>query len=237
MSDDGFDKFASQYSDILDQNIRFSGAGRDYFDEYKIRCLKNGAISAEDSLDVLDFGCGTGELSLLMARAFPKSRVFGIDISQKSIELARERYGGEGNLAFVHRIGDEKYDVILAVNVFHHVSVNERTELLLFLKNALKPGGRVVIFEHNPWNPLTRYVVKTCAFDVGVKLISRRQFVRMARNAGMTVSIQRYVVFFPKFAAGLIPLEPLLGFVPLGAQYMLVLSLPQSGLPSDKHRS
>ncbi len=132
MNDDGFDKFASQYSEILDRNIRFSGAGRDYFDEYKIQCLKNGVISAEDSLDVLDFGCGTGELSLFMARAFPECRVFGVDISQKSIELARERYGGEGNLAFVHRIGNEKYDAILAANVFHHVSLNDRAELLLF---------------------------------------------------------------------------------------------------------
>ncbi|MBI5248112.1 MAG: class I SAM-dependent methyltransferase [Desulfomonile tiedjei] len=227
MSDTGFDKFASQYSEILDRNIRFSGAGRQYFDEYKLLCLKNGVISPEDSLDVLDFGCGTGELSSLIAKALPRSRVFGMDVSEKSLDVARQRHDNYENLIFLHELGNEKYDLILAANVFHHVPVDERGGLLLSLKYALKPDGRIVIFEHNPWNLLTRHAVKTCEFDVGVTLISRRNFMRMAQQTGMTVSVKRYVVFFPKFAARLIPLELLLGNVPFGAQYMLVLGLPR----------
>lgn len=225
MNDDGFDKFASRYTEILDRNVRFSGSGRHYFDEYKLRCLKNGVISAEDSLDVLDFGCGTGDLSFLMAKAFPNSRVFGFDVSQKCIEAARQKYPHEDNLVFLNQRGNENYDLICAVNVFHHVPENERTELLWSLKRALKPDGRIVIFEHNPWNLVTRYAVKTCEFDVGVKLISRRTFIKSAQKAGLTTLIKRYVVFFPQFAETLRTLEPMLWSLPLGAQYMVVLTV------------
>lgn len=44
---------------------------------------------------VLDIGCGAGELSLAIARARPKARVFGVDVSADLIAAARARAGGE----------------------------------------------------------------------------------------------------------------------------------------------
>jgi SAM-dependent methyltransferase len=224
MADAEFDKFASEYSEILDRTVSFSGSGRDYFDACKLQCVKDIGISPNDALDVLDFGCGTGQLAYFMAEAFPRSRIFGVDVSGKSIEIAREKYRNVSNLLFGHRLEPQRtYDLICAASVFHHVPAETRFALLISLKNALKPRGKIVVFEHNPWNPLTRYVVNTCPFDAGAELISRRRFVKLAHEVGMSIVMKRYIVFFPKFAERLRPLEPLLGFLPLGAQYLLVM--------------
>ena len=52
------------------------------------------------------------------------------------------------------------------------------------LARVVRPGGLVVVFEHNPLNPLTRLVVSRVTFDDGVRLLrsgERRLAVRDAR--------------------------------------------------------
>lgn len=50
--------------------------------------------------EVLDIGCGAGELSLALARVRPGARVTGIDISAELVAVARERAGGRLGAAF-----------------------------------------------------------------------------------------------------------------------------------------
>lgn len=51
--------------------------------------------------DVLDIGCGAGELSLAVARARPEARVIGLDLSDDLVAAARQRGGQHGNVEFV----------------------------------------------------------------------------------------------------------------------------------------
>ena len=95
------------------------------------------------------------------------------------------------------------------------------------MKEMIKPGENIVIFEHNPYNPLTRHVVQTCPFDRGVELISLSRFVELARKSALQIRLKRYIVFFPKSLSPFRRLEPCLGFLPLGAQYMLFLRLDE----------
>jgi SAM-dependent methyltransferase len=224
MSDHEFDTFAANYGEILDETIRFAGEGSAYFDEYKLRCLQQWCIAPDTTASILDFGCGTGSLAGLVARAFPQVAVHGYDVSGKSLEEARSQSVGLPNLTFLDKLTDKVfYDLIYSANVFHHVPPNLRPEVLRSLGQRLTPNGRIVIFEHNPWNPLTRYVVKLCPFDKGVTLISRCAFVKLARGVAMDVVHSRYIVFFSSSLRFLRKYEPRLGFLPLGAQYMLVL--------------
>lgn len=50
----------------------------------------------------LDIGCGAGEVSCALARAYPAGEVIGVDISPELLAVARERGGGIVNLAFAH---------------------------------------------------------------------------------------------------------------------------------------
>jgi hypothetical protein len=89
------------------------------------------------------------------------------------------------------------------------------------LARVTRQGGLVVVFEHNPVNPLTRLVVRRCAFDEGVVLVGRRSLGRLARAAGLAVEETRYILFFPWTRAPFPQLERRLGSLPAGAQYFL----------------
>src|SRR5438128_391512 len=57
------------------------------------------------------------------------------------------------------------YELIVLSNVLHHVTPVDRQDLIREAGSRLALGGKLVIFEHNPINPLTRWVVSQCPFD------------------------------------------------------------------------
>ena len=107
---------------------------------------------------------------------------------------------------------------VFAINVLHHVAIPDRRPLVEELGRVTKPDGLVAVFEHNPLNPLTRRVVRTCAFDEGVELIGQAELVRLFRAAGLRVEEREYLLFFPWRADAL---ERRLTRLPLGAQYVV----------------
>ena len=76
-----------------------------------------------------------------------------------------------------------------------------------------------MVYEHNPWNPLTVQAVNTCPFDRNAVLVKAADMERRLRAAGFAKVRTRYRVFFPRALRWLRPLESRLGRVPLGAQY------------------
>ena len=84
------------------------------------------------------------------------------------------------------------------------------------------------IFEHNPLNPLTRYVFERCPFDVNAKMIPRRELIDLARNAGLKVAAMSFTLFFPKPLKFFRPIERWLGWLPLGAQYCVEFELDRT---------
>ena len=83
---------------------------------------------------------------------------------------------------------------------------------------ACRPGGLVVLFEHNPFNPLTRRAVHGCEFDRDAKLLSRRRASSLLADTGLRPR-GRYIEFFPRESRLLRGIEGRLGWLPLGAQY------------------
>ena len=86
---------------------------------------------------------------------------------------------------------------------------------------VVRPGGLVAVFEHNPLNPLTRRVVRDCAFDEGVELLPRRELETLLRAAGLEVVSAHYLLFFPWRGRLFEAAERLLARLPLGAQYVV----------------
>ena len=62
---------------------------------------------------------------------------------------------------------DASVDLAFAIRVMHHVAVGDRPQFASELRRVVRPGGLAVIFEHNPYNPLTQHVVRNCEFDEG----------------------------------------------------------------------
>jgi hypothetical protein len=78
-----------------------------------------------------------------------------------------------------------------------------------------------MIYENNPFNPLTCHAVNTCPFDENAVLLKPIRLRQLFQEAGMEFLLQEYRVFFPAFLKLLRPLEKYLTWLPLGAQHFV----------------
>jgi SAM-dependent methyltransferase len=216
-----FDQYAPDYKALLDRSVQMSGDSAEYFCEYKARYVAR-AVGPRFCGKVLDFGCGIGLLSARLKTHLPVATIHGYDPSPESIRLVPPDLSAQG--CFSDRTADLDTDYQLAVlsNVMHHIARAQRERTIVDIAAHLAPGGRLILFEHNPWNPLTRWVVRHCPFDEGVVLLPPREVLACFARAGLAVRRRDFIVFFPKWLSPFRALEPWLSWLPAGAQYAVV---------------
>ncbi|MDP1845399.1 MAG: methyltransferase domain-containing protein [Candidatus Moranbacteria bacterium] len=121
---------------------------------------------------VLDFGCGNGRLAGFLENNYQEFT--GVDISQKLIDIAKQRYHSEktefikvspiskrsdcatkkecGQASFALPFKDDYFDVVFSIAVFHHFpSKKYALKIAKELHRVLKPGGKIVITVWNLW--------------------------------------------------------------------------------------
>lgn len=219
-----FDEYARSYGRLHRDSISASGEEPAYFAAYKVDYIVRVLGRNESSdLAILDFGCGIGNSLPHLAGAFPGAKLHGVDVSSESISLAQQRCPQAELHVVVNDcmpIAESSIDIAMAACVYHHIPPEQRQAWTNEIRRVLKPDGHFFIFEHNPINPLTQWVVKNCAFDDDAILLPTRESLGLLDQAGMRDASIDYIVFFPKFAARLRALEKRLGWLPLGAQYV-----------------
>jgi len=218
---DDFDKFARDYKAILDKSLKFGGEKGEYFSAYKAGFIAR-QLGRGFQGKILEHGCGVGLLSQDLLRQFPGSTVDGYDVSALSIGHVPPNLKHQGCFTpdFDQLAGG--YDLIVVANVLHHIETPEREKEIVRLKKLLKSGGRIIIFEHNPLNPLTRKIVRDSPLDHGVVLLPSTETILYLKNAGFLNIKRSYIVFFPRIFSVLRWLEPYLSWLPWGAQYALM---------------
>ncbi len=215
-----FDKFAGKYENILDEQLNFFGEENSYFAEYKVKLTKD--TSANIPLKILEFGCGIGRNLRFFSQYFPESEIYACDISAESLGIAAKENPGVklfllGNEETEKHIG--KFDLIFISCVFHHIKPDERNRSMDLIHSMLAKNGSVYIFEHNPYNPVTRHIVNTCPWDTDAILLNMNESVELLKNAGLEIAEKNYSLFFPSQLKFLRPVENYLGKIPLGGQY------------------
>ncbi|MGE0874216.1 MAG: class I SAM-dependent methyltransferase [Burkholderiales bacterium] len=110
------------------------------------------ALALRPDAVVADIGSGTGYFAVRLARMLPEGRVYGLDVEPDMVRYLAERVARESlaNLKSLQaKPGDpglpEKADLVLLVDVYHHVGDRER--YFRGLAASLKPGGRVAIID------------------------------------------------------------------------------------------
>jgi 2-polyprenyl-3-methyl-5-hydroxy-6-metoxy-1,4-benzoquinol methylase len=98
---------------------------------------------------IADLGCGSGSAVAAMAHAFPAATVTGFDISEASINRARQSTDAH-NASFVvgdsaALIADGPYDLVTALDVVHDLA--DPLEAVRNIKQALAPGGVFLMME------------------------------------------------------------------------------------------
>lgn len=79
----------------------------------------------------------------------------------------------------------------------------------------------MLAFEHNPYDPLTQYIVKARDMDEDAVLLRPAKLRRMLRGAGFTDVFTRTIISIPPTGRLLTRIDSLLGNLPFGAQYYL----------------
>ncbi len=219
-----FDKVADAYQRQHAQNVRLSGEDPSYFARHKAAQMAR-SLGARPAGHILDFGAGVGNCLPHLNELLRPSTLTALDVSARSLELAQARFGPLAH--YLHFDGvrvplaDASVQTALAACVFHHIAADRQVPLLAELRRVLAPQGRLFIFEHNPYNPLTRYAVSTCEFDANAVLITSNTLLQRVAQAGFAQARRKYLLFFPRALRAMRPLEPWLGACPLGAQYLV----------------
>jgi len=232
MSDPLFDQYAEQYDQILGESISEDADGCAYFAEYKI-ALSAKLLAGTTVRRILDFGCGAGRSLPYLSRYFPHSELWGYDPSEKSIDIARQRAPSAILFSEWERASGTGFDLIIAANVLHHIPPEHRQSALSRCHARLAAGGQMILFEHNPYNPATRWVFERCPFDADAEMLSLGTALRLAADSGFRPVASGYSLFFPRPLAFLRPIEPLLKRLPLGAQYYLQMAGAPADLPGS----
>jgi SAM-dependent methyltransferase len=155
-----FNKYADNYKNEIDKSICFSGQSAEFFTEIKAQLIIRLAekLSGDiTKLNVLDLGCGIGQTDSFLVNRF--STLYGIDVARAAVERARtvnptvhyEIYDGL-NLPF----NEGTFDIVITICVMHHLRLIQRKNFVSEMKRVLKSSGLIMIFEHNPFNYLTR---------------------------------------------------------------------------------
>lgn len=140
--------------------LAFKGLTRFYdlllriaFPERKIRQALIDQLRLNGNETLLDFGCGTGTLAIMIKEQFPSVNVIGIDVDDDVITIANrkiqakglsitiKKYNGEDLSGFAH----QQFDKIVSSLVFHHIPTRQKRVLLSHLFRMMKPGGQLHI--------------------------------------------------------------------------------------------
>lgn len=128
----------------------------------------------ENCENALEIGCGTGAFARVLARRC--KRVVALDLSAEMIRVARSRSSHFENLEF--QLADamtwdfpqSHFDFVCSIATLHHL---EQRDLLLKIKDALKPGGVLVVLDLVQSDSLTETVCDVFALGVsgGLRLL------------------------------------------------------------------
>jgi SAM-dependent methyltransferase len=224
-TDDLFDRYASAYEEALSNAIAPSGESREYFAEGRVawltRCLDELKMPVHS---LLDFGCGDGATTPLLFHALRAQFATGVDVSAKSLDIARTQHGTE-QIHF-ESIGEfqpnGQIDLAYCNGVFHHILPKQRAQALSLVHAAVRRDGFFSFWENNPWSLATRYVMSRCAFDRDAITLSPPAARTLLKQEGFEILRTDFRFIFPRSLRALRRIEDWIYRAPLGTQYQIL---------------
>jgi ubiquinone/menaquinone biosynthesis C-methylase UbiE len=129
---------------------------------FKRRLIQQANI--QPKMKVLDLGCGTGTLTLMIKHAHPEAQVTGLDGDPQVLEIAREKSRStniqwdEGLASCLH-YPDSVFDKVVTSLVIHHLITEDKRRAFKEIYRVLKPHGELYILDFGaPHSFLTSFM-------------------------------------------------------------------------------
>jgi ubiquinone/menaquinone biosynthesis C-methylase UbiE len=145
-------------------------------------------LQPKAGMRMLDVGCGPANILAYL----PSVDYTGVDLNEKHIAFARQRYGGRGRFIVGNagddlKQGERSFDLINVSALLHHLEDEEAASLLESLKRLLKPNGLVVTLD-NVWLPKQRAAVKLINnLDSGINIRSPEGYLGLMSGLGFEI--------------------------------------------------
>ena len=114
-----------------------------------LRSIADSLSGAVQAARILEVGCGEGQLTEELARAFPRANLVGIDITPRVGRLYR---GDRRRATFLHQAIAEfaaghrcEFDLVIAADVLHHMPWEQHDTFLGEAASLVAPGGSLVV--------------------------------------------------------------------------------------------
>ena len=120
----------------------------------------------QPNMKVLDLGCGTGTLTVMLKQAHPDAEITGLDGDPQVLNIARDKSRGtdiqwDEELASSLPYPDSAFDRVVTSLVIHHLVTDDKREAFKEIFRVLEPRGELYILDFGaPHSSLTRFMTK-----------------------------------------------------------------------------
>lgn len=129
---------------------------------FKTQLIKQSKINSGHR--VLDLGCGSATLTILIKQMHPEAEVIGLDGDVTILEIAQRKVTASGmdielktGMSFEIDLPDNSVDRVLSSLLFHHLTTENKCRTFAEVHRILKPGGELHIADWGkPKNPMVR---------------------------------------------------------------------------------
>lgn len=131
---------------------------------FKRKLIQHASI--QPRMNVLDLGCGTGTLTLMLKHAHPNASVTGMDGDEDVLKIARDKSRGidiqwDKGLASSLPYSDSAFDRVVTSLVIHHLVTDDKRLAFKEIFRVLKPSGELFVLDFGaPHSSLTRFMTK-----------------------------------------------------------------------------
>lgn len=166
-------------------------------ERFKVLLIAHARIAPGDR--VLDLGCGTGTLTIMLKRAWPSATIVGLDGDPAVLAIARQKASAAGvaielyeGLAFAPPFAPGSFDLVMSSLLFHHLTPEDKRRTLTAVYALLRPGGVLHVAD---WGQAQTRLMRL-AF-LGIQLLDgfrttgdnvRRGLIPYLRGAGFVCS-------------------------------------------------